>query len=80
MGAEIINAIKSGLGLIGDLANEFLTGFTTLFWVPASGTGSEAVAGHLTEFGTFSLVMLGVSITMAVISLVLNIVRGNTGA
>lgn len=59
MGVEIINAIKSGLGLIESLAQEFLTGFSTLVWVPASGSGETAVAGHLTEVGTFAFVMLG---------------------
>lgn len=77
MGEAIINAIKSGLGLIGDLANEFLTGFSTLFWVEP-GTGETV--GHLTSFGTFALVMLGVAVSFAVVKLVLNIVRGNTGA
>lgn len=76
MGSEIINAIKSGLGLIGDLATEFLTGFSKLFWDNTANSGS----GALTTFGTFALVMLGVAITMAVVSLVLNIIRGNTGA
>ena len=76
MGAEIINAIKSGLGLIADLASEFLTGFTTLFWDPTLNTG----AGGLTAFGTFALVMLGVSVSFAIVKLVLNIVRSNTGA
>ena len=76
MGSAIIDAIKSGLGLIGDLASEFLTGFTNLFWDPTANSN----AGALTVFGTFALVMLGVAITMAVISLVLNIIRGNTGA
>lgn len=77
MGSAIIQAITSGLGLIQNLAQEFLSGFSTLVWVAPSGTET---AGHLTEFGTFAFVMLGVSITMAVIKLVLNIVRGNTGA
>lgn len=72
MGNSIINAIKSGLGLIGDLASQFLLGFSTLFWNNTTNT--------LTTFGTFALVFLGVAITMAVISLVLNIIRGNTGA
>ena len=76
MGAAIIDAIKSGLGLIGDLASEFLNGFSTLFWDSTANSG----AGGLTDFGTFALVMLGVAITMAVISLVLNLIRGNTGA
>ena len=76
MGSAIIDAIKSGLGLIGDLASEFLTGFSTLFWDSTLNSG----AGGLTTFGTFALVMLGVAITMAVVSLVLNIIRGNTGA
>lgn len=76
MGSAIIDAIKSGLGLIGDLASEFLTGFQTLFWDATANQG----AGALTTFGSFALVMLGVSITFAVIALVLNLVRGNTGA
>ena len=76
MGQAIIDAIKSGLGLIGDLASEFLNGFSTLFWDSTANND----AGGLTDFGTFALVMLGVAITMAVISLVLNLIRGNTGA
>lgn len=76
MGAAIIEAIKSGLGLIADLAQEFLTGFTTLFWDATANSG----AGALTSFGIFSLVMLGVAITFAVIKLVLNVLRSNTGA
>lgn len=75
MGAEIINAIKSGLGLIGDLASEFLTGFSTLFWDATANSG----AGALTVLGTFSLVMLGVSVTFAVIRLVMSLIRSNTG-
>lgn len=76
MGSAIIDAIKSGLGLIGDLASEFLTGFSTLFWDSTANSGS----GALTVFGTYALVMLGVAITFAVISLVMNLVRGGTGA
>ena len=76
MGAAIIDAIKSGLGLIGDLASEFLNGFTTLFWDATAGNGT----GALTTFGTYALVMLGIAVTFAVISLVLNIFRGSTGA
>lgn len=72
MGEAIINAIKSGLGLIGDLANEFLTGFTTLFW--------DSTNSALTTFGMFSLIMLGVAVSFAVVKLCLNIVRSNTGA
>lgn len=75
MGSAIIDAIKSGLGLIGDLASEFLTGFSTLFWDATANSG----AGALTVFGTYALVMLGVAITFAVISLVLNLVRGSSG-
>ena len=75
MGAQIIDAIKSGLGLIGDLASEFLTGFSTLFWDATANQG----AGALTVFGTWALVMLGVAVTFAVISLVVNLVRSNTG-
>lgn len=75
MGSEIINAIKSGLGLIADLASEFLNGFSTLFWDATANSGS----GALTTFGTYSLVFLGIAITMAVIKLVLNILRSNTG-
>lgn len=76
MGAAIINAIKSGLGLISDLASEFLTGFSTLFWDATANEG----AGALTTVGMFCLVMLGVSITFAIVKLCLNLIRGNTGA
>lgn len=76
MGAAILDAIKNGLGLIGDLASEFLTGFTTLFWDATANSGS----GALTAFGQYSLIMLGVAITFAVVSLVMRVIRGNTGA
>ena len=76
MGAAIIQAIKDGLGLITSLAEEFLDGFSTLIWDATANTG----AGALTTFGLFAFVMLGVSVSFAVIKLVLNLVRGNTGA
>ena len=70
MGTAIIEAIKSGLGLMSTIASEFLTGFTTLFW-----TGSA-----LTVFGQFGLIFLGISITFSVVKLCLNLIRGKTGA
>lgn len=76
MGSAIIDAIKSGLGLVGDLATEFLNGFTALVWVPGSGS----TAGHLTEFAEFSLIMLAISVTFGCITMVISLVRGNTGA
>lgn len=76
MGSAIISAITSGLGLISDLASEFLSGFTALFWDPTANTG----AGALTVFGTFALVMLGIGVSFAIIKLCLNLVRSNTGA
>lgn len=75
MGSQIIQAIKSGLGLIGDLASEFLTGFSTLFWDATANEG----AGALTVLGTFSLVMLGVAVTFSIIRLVMSLIRSNTG-
>lgn len=76
MGTAIINAIKSGLGLIADLAGEFMNGFSTLFWDSTANSG----AGGLTDFATFALIMLGVAVSFAVVKLVLNIIRSNTGA
>lgn len=75
MGAAIISAISSGLGLAGDLAEEFLTAFGTLFWDASANTG----AGALTVFGTWSLVMVGISVCFACITTVLSLVRSNTG-
>lgn len=75
MGSAILDAIRSGLGLMSDLAEEFLTGFTTLFWDATANNG----AGALTVFGTYSLVMLGIAITFSVISLVFNVIRSNAG-
>lgn len=76
MGAAIIDAIKSGLGLISDLASEFLSGFSALFWDATANSGS----GALTTFGIFALVMLGVAVSFAVVKLCLNLIRSNTGA
>ena len=76
MGQAIIQAITSGLGLISELASEFLSGFTALFWDPTANTG----AGALTTFGLFALVMLGVAVSFAIVKLVLNLIRSNTGA
>ena len=73
MGDAIITAIKSGLGLMTEICNQLLTGFTTLFW-NASESG-----GSLTTLGMFSLVFLGISITFAVVKLALNLIRNNTG-
>lgn len=75
MGSAIIDAIKSGLGLISDLAGEFLDGFKTLVWDATANEG----AGALTAVGTFAFVMLGVSVSFAIVKLVLNLLRGNTG-
>ena len=75
MGDAVIQAIKSGLGLIQDLAAEFLAGFEKLVWVEAVGD----TPGHLTSVGTFAFVMLGVSVSFAVIRLVMNLLRGNSG-
>lgn len=75
-GQMIIDAIKSGLGLIGDLAQEFLEGFTTLIYVAPTGSGT----GSLTTFGIFAFVMLGVSVSFAVVKLCLNLLRSSTGA
>lgn len=72
MGAAIIEAIESGLGLISELAAQFLAGFTALFW--------DSTNSALTTFGTFSLVLVGISITMGCISLCLNMITRNTGA
>lgn len=71
MGAQIIQAIRDGLGLIADLAREFLTGFSTLFW--------DSTNNALTTFGMYSLIMLGLAITFAVVKLCLNVLRSNTG-
>lgn len=76
MGAAIIEAIESGLGLISELASQFLSGFTALFWDATANQG----AGGLTTFGNFSLVLVGISITMGCISLCLNMITRNTGA
>lgn len=75
MGSAILEAIRTGLGLMQDIANELLTGFSTLFWTPGSGEN----AGSLTVLGNFALIFLGISITFAVVKLALNLIRNNTG-
>ena len=71
MAQAILEALRSGLSLITDLAGAFLNGFTALFW--------DSTNSALTTFGSFALIMLSVAIVFAVIKLVLNIVRSNTG-
>lgn len=75
MGNAIIEAITSGLGLIEELATNFLTAFGTLFWDATLNEG----AGGLTSFGLFALIMLGISVAFAIVSLVFNLIKGNTG-
>lgn len=76
MASQIIEAISSGLGLIGDITKELLTGFTNLFWVAPT---TEGGTGSLTVLGNFALIFLGISITFAVVKLCLNLIRNNTG-
>lgn len=76
MGSAIIDAIKGGLGLMGDITKEFMNGFSSLFWDATANSN----AGALTSFGVFALTMLGIGITFSVVKLVLNILRSNTGA
>lgn len=75
MGNAIIEAITSGLGLIEELATNFLTAFGTLFWDATANEG----AGAMTTFGMFCLIMLGISVAFAIVSLVFNLIKGNTG-
>ena len=76
MGTAILEAIRTGLGLIGDIAKEFLLGFTTLFWEAPT---TEGGTGQLTMLGNFALIFLGISISFAVVKLALNLIRANTG-
>ena len=69
MGEAILQAIQAGLGLISELASNFLAGFEALF-VTESG---------ITSFGTFAFIMLGIAICFACIRLAVRLVRGNTG-
>ena len=75
MASAMIEAIKSGFSLLGELAQNFLTAFTTLFWDATANSG----AGALTTFGNWSLIMLSVAIVFAVLMLAFNLIRSNTG-
>lgn len=74
MGSAIIDAIKSGLGLISEIAKEFLGGFTALFWDSTTGE-----TGALTTFGTFCLIFLGISITFGLVKMAIYLIRSKTG-
>lgn len=74
MGAAIIDAIKSGLSLVGELATNFLTGFKALFLETTESTTK------LTAFGEYAFVMLGISIVFGMIGLACKLVTKNTGA
>ena len=72
MGNAIIEAIKSGLGLMTNIVSEFSKGFSSLIW--------DSSSNALTTFGNFALIYLGVSITFAIVTLCLNLIRSKTGA
>lgn len=72
IGESVLTSITSGLGLITALATAFLTGFNNLIW--------DSTAGALTNAGVFAFVLLGVSVSFAVVKLILRILRNNTGA
>ena len=72
MANAIIEAIKSGLGLMSNICNEFLKGFSTLIWDSTNST--------LTTFGNFILIFLGVSITFSIVKLCMNLIRSKTGS
>jgi hypothetical protein len=75
LGTAIIDAIKSGLGLISEIAKEFLAGFTALFWDATANSN----AGALTTFGTFCLIFLGISITFGLVKMAIYLIRSKTG-
>lgn len=75
MAQQMITAIESGFSLLGELAGNFGTAFTTLFWDATANSG----AGALTTFGNWSLIMLSVAIVFAVLMLAFNLIRSNTG-
>ena len=76
MGNAILEAIRTGLGLISDIAKQLLSGFTTLFWEAPT---TEGGTGQLTILGNFALIFLGIAISFAVVKLALNLIRTNTG-
>ena len=75
MGTAIVDALKTGFSLIGDLAENFLDAFSTLIWDATANSG----AGALTTFGNWALIMLSIAIVFAVISLAFGVLRSNTG-
>lgn len=75
MGQAIVNAIKSGFSILGDLAQNVLTAFQTLVWDGTANSG----AGALTGLGEFAFTLLGISVVFSVLMLVFSLLRGNTG-
>lgn len=73
MGAAIIAAVESGLGLISSLATNLNTGFTNLV-IDSSG---ETTA--LTSVGTFAFVLLGLGIAVGAVKLVFHWITGRHG-
>lgn len=70
MGAAIISAISSGLGLIGTLATNINTALTNMVTDGASG---------LSVTGTFAFVLFGLGISVGVVKLVFNWLTGRHG-
>ena len=71
MGAAIISAIESGLGLVTTLASQIGTAFAGLVY--NSSTSS------LTAVGTFAFVLMGLGIAVGVVKLTFHWLTGRHG-
>ena len=58
MGTAIINGISAGFSILSDLAENLVTGFSTLFLDTSTSTPT------LTGLGWFVMVMFGLGITI----------------
>lgn len=71
MGSTIIETLTSvGEWFVG-LFNQLMA----LFWVEETGTGADAVAGHLTFVGYLSVFAIGIGLTYGLIRLVRGFIR-----
>lgn len=73
MGTIIIDAIKSGLALVSELASAMNSGFNALF---VDSTGNTIA---LTNVGQFAFILLGLGIAVGLAKLLFQWVTGRHG-
>lgn len=71
MGEELIGILSS----VGQWFVDLFTKLMALFYVEASGSGADAVAGHVTFLGWLSIFAIGIGLTYGLVRLIRGFIK-----